>query len=145
MESYSSWAKRAPWIENDHITCFQIASLNGIRVRPACVLYCAEEIKWQNKPIFGPQCIHAGGPHCWEKQLKIKYCFDSRHAALGLWSGWNLLSYITGHFNGMEWVEGENGILPFALWDNNIAHQIQIVVVEQSVMKMMSSRRKSST
>lgn len=93
--------KRVLWIENDHITCFQIASLNGIRVWPACVLYWSEEIKWQNKPIFRLQCIYAGGPHWWEKQLTIKYCFDSIHAALGLWSGWNLLSCSTGHFNGM--------------------------------------------
>lgn len=36
-------AKRAPRIENDHIMCFQIASLKGIRVWPACVSYYTEE------------------------------------------------------------------------------------------------------
>lgn len=75
MEPYSSWAKRALWIENDHIMCFQIASLKGIKVWPACVSYYTKGEKWQNKPISRPYYIYAGGPCFWKKELGIEILF----------------------------------------------------------------------
>lgn len=71
--------KRALWIENDHIMFFQIASLKGIKVRPACVSYYTKGKKKKKGKISLfwdlTTYMYARGPCFPKKQLGMEILF----------------------------------------------------------------------